>query len=294
MTKKIIFAIFIALLLLTVVILIWINKPQPSKPSTQNAKSRQLEEIDNYADIILASQQEIAGAYLNLNLSSDRKIAVLFDLMAPLGALDPIANPDSVKHVPDVINYMLGVYAKKFGIPEKDVLHVQQSPFRYANKFKEKEYFDVNKSTLNSVAKTFETSDDLEILGYWATSVFRINHLFGDIEKSFTWELLKSNKPFFEYRNFSNEPHIKTKDIVGVAIEKYMPTLGKISDIEIESVYKCEDKIIFILAGTADNALGYIYNASSTNEINCGYLKDRFNLLADKVMDDKWRYWVAN
>lgn len=294
MLLKLIGVILLALVLLTAGVLIWIKKPQPLKPLAQREEATQQEKIDSNADAIISSQQEIVNSYIDLNLPLKRKIEVLFDLMAPLGVLDPIANPNSVEYVPDTLNYMFGVYSKKFGIPEENVVGLQASVFRYANQFNEREYFEENKDALNSVAKTFETSDDLEVLGYWATSTYRINHLFGDIEKAFTWEAVKTEKPFFEYKNFTNNPNIQTKDITGVPIEKYMPTLGKISDIEMESVYECEDKIIFILAGTSDNALGYIYNSSSTNEVNCGYLKGRFNLLADKPIDDKWRFWVAN
>lgn len=63
--------------------------------------------------------------------------------------------------------------------------------------------------------------------------------------------------------------------------------------MKIQSVYKCEDKVIVVVDGLSDNAFGYIYNTKSGSDVNCGVLKGRFRVYKDEVITDKWRFWFA-
>jgi len=61
----------------------------------------------------------------------------------------------------------------------------------------------------------------------------------------------------------------------------------------INAVYKCADVIIVILGGVTNNAFGYIHGADSAEEVNCGLLTDRFEIIKDEKMDTNWRYWIG-
>ncbi len=248
--------------------------------------------IESQVNNIYKNQVNIADLYLNENLTAERKKAIFFDLMAPLGALDPIANPQKTPYARQIVNFLFGKYAKQFGISEIDVQPLVEAPLRYASNFDEIQYFKKYKSQLDIFAVTFENDNKLNILSYWATSLYRVNNYFGDADRAFAWEVVQNETPFYEYKDISKESGNATTR--NLTIEKYQNLVNQLYDIEIESIYKCDDKIIFIIAGTSNNALGLIYNSTTANEINCGVLGGRFKLIKETKLDNKWRYWVAN
>ena len=248
--------------------------------------------IESQAKSIINNQSQIAELYMNANLNAERKRAIFFDLMAPLGALDPIANPKKTPYVRQIVNFLFGKYSKEFGIPVNDVQPLVEAPLRYASTFNEKDYFRKYKSQLETYASTFENDNNLEILSYWATSIHRVNNYFGDADRTFVWDVEKNESPFYEYKNIFKES--VSDSIRNITIQKYINLVNQLYDIEIESIYKCNNHVIFIISGTSNNALGLIYNSTLSDEINCGLLEGRFKVIKDLKLDDKWRYWVAN
>lgn len=248
--------------------------------------------IESQTSSVISNQSQIVELYLQANLNAEQKRAIFFDLMAPLGALDPIANPNKTPYVRQIVNFLFGKYSREFGIPVNDVQSLVEAPLRYASTFNEKEYFRKYNNQLETYVSTFENDSDLQILSYWATSLHRVNNYFGDADRAFVWDVEKNESPFYEYKNISKES--VSDSIRNITVQKYVDLVNQLYNIEIESIYKCNNRLIFIISGTSNNALGLIYNSTSSDEINCGLLEGRFKVIKDLKLDDKWRYWVAN
>jgi len=248
--------------------------------------------IETQVSNIYQNQKIITEQYLKENFTAERKKEIFFDLMAPLGALDPIADPKKTPHVRQTVNFQFGNYAKKFGISEVEVQPLVEAPLRYASTFDERVYFEKYKKRLETFASAFENDRDLEVISYWASSIYRVNNYFGDADRAFGWEVIKNKGPFYEYENLAKET--LTASTRTLTIEKYKNLVNQLYDSEIESIYKCNDKLIFIISGTSNNANGLIYNSTKSNEVNCGLLEGRFNIIKEIQLNDKWKYWIGN
>ncbi len=284
--------VIISIIISQIVFLVMVSKQSDTDKVVISKYDPEQVAIYSQASSIISNQSQIAELYLNANLNAERKRAIFFDLMAPLGALDPIANPKKTPYVREIVNFLFGRYSRDFGIPANDVQPLVEAPLRYASSFNEKEYFKKYKSQLETYASTFENDSKLEILSYWATSIHRVNNYFGDADRAFGWEVIQNDTPFYEYKNISKES--VNDSIRNITVQKYVDLVNQLYDIEIESIYKCNNHLIFIISGTSNNALGLIYNSTASDGINCGLLEGRFKVIKDLKLDDKWRYWVAN
>jgi hypothetical protein len=261
----------------------WLQKE--SKDSPEHYKNMcQLIITHEEVDPIIRQQKDLVAMYLNSIHSTRKRVDVLYDLMAPLGPFDPISKPEETKNARDLVNLLFGYYSAKFEIDSEIVPgYFATSPLRFADNFDETDYFKKSKNELNDIARVVERDTNISILASWKASIYRINNSFGDTERNFYWEVIEQNSPYYKYKIRNKNEKVESNYL-----------LDQMKELGIQVLYKCEDKIIFIITGTSNNAFGYIYNAPSSKDINCGLLANRFSIVKDVAIDDKWRYWIAN
>lgn len=234
---------------------------------------------------IINSQKELASMYLKAIPTTKGRIAILYDLMAPLGPFDPISTMEEAKNSKEIINLLFGFYSSEFKIgSEVEPGYFATSPLRFAQSFDHDRYFKEYKSKLNALAQMVQNNQHISVVGNWKSSIYRINNDFGDTKRDYYWQINESN-PYFTY---------KIDDEFATNKNEFKDIFKQMEDLGINVVYKCEDKVIFIVTGTSNNAYGFIYNATSAKDINCGLLSDRFNVVKAQEMDSQWRYWIAN
>ena len=246
---------------------------------------------------IMESQNDLAQRYYDLDLTPKEKVALFYDLMSPLGAFDPFAqNLESVP-VKDITNFLYGAYGKKFGLDEQTVLNLPKIATSFGtDSYDPKIEFTPNMDKYESISKQMESNDEIKLIGSWVISVYRVNNYFGDIKRNFIWEINSNNEsPFFTYSPVQDV----TKDFAGskerLALQtKYKKLYKETVDLSIHTAYFCNGKTIIIIGGTANNAIGYIHNATSKDDVNCGLLHDRFRIIKFIQIAPNWNYWVGN
>lgn len=249
----------------------------------KNIAARQQE-----VDIIYPRQKQIIDFYQSLQLDKQTKIYIFYELMGPLGGLDAISSPSGIVDIHATINYLYGFNFRAFGFPTEESGYSVTAPVRNELDFPEKEYFAKTKNELSSLAKSFENDKELDVLSLGYSTNYRINNYFGDDMRNFYWKINKDpGDPFYKYEILS-----KNNEEVNGLRNKYNSLFRIMDKLKIQTVYKCGDKIIFIVDGVADNAFGYIYNAKNSNDVNCGLL-DRFRIQKDIPVDENWRFWFA-
>lgn len=241
---------------------------------------------------IATLQKHIITHYQGLSLDRPTKIKVFYELMGPLGALDPIAKPETISDNHALVNYIYGYNFRAFDFPEEEAGYSATAPIRYESNFDEQGFYNDYKKQLNSLVETVQTDEDLEILGLGYTGIYRINNYFGDPERDFYWKLVQNDSPFYSYETLNEttpDEYEKNKELK----DTYNALLGQLAILQVQSVYECEGKVIVTVDALADNGFGYIYNATSGEEVNCGLLTNRFRIVKDTPIDDKWRFWAS-
>lgn len=260
----------------------------------QNVKTSSDILTEKQFKVVESSQVKFVKFYSNLKVSPDQKAKSLLALMAPLGVLDPIANPSKISEKDALLNYIFGAYSKEFGIPEEDVVKLAAISLTYANTFNEDEFFAENSEYLSNLVVLLSSYPELHVMGYWPNYTYRINNYFGDANLNLLWEVEDDGGLFYSYKEIhtasTSAPLIERR----YAIKDYGPLTQVMAALSVETIYKCEDKTILVINGVVDNAFGLIYNAKSAESVNCGLFEDRFNIIYDKPLSNKWRYWVAN
>lgn len=252
-------------------------------------------EVDNSEVIeeILTNQKPIIDLYKNAGVADSEKEALLYDLTSPFGVFDPISDPGLIPRADELVNFLFGYYGKELGMSEQEVFIIIDKLFAYANSFDEKKYFTRHQKTFEDVADTFPL-ENVKIIGVWATSIMRVDNYFLDLERKFTWDLIASGSGLYSYdilpERTTDRERVETRNNT---FYKYEELMGEMYTAGIESIYTCGDSLIFILGGVTDNAFGYVYRPGP-NGVNCGVLKDRFNIIANKEVAQDWRFWVAN
>ncbi|MFA6571890.1 MAG: signal peptidase I [Bacteroidota bacterium] len=242
---------------------------------------------------IIESQKKLADLYLSLDLKSDRKEAVFFDLMAPLGVLDPIASATAELPVKDISNFLFGYYAKKFGYTQNEAIDLAALPITYGTqKFDPMDYFSKNKNKLETLSNLAQKDTKLTIISLWSTNIIRINNYFMDTNSKHVWELKTGKEKFYDYKNMDIYDTYGPRSMETL-FRKYDSAFKMLADAEVQTIYFCDGKVIIFMGGTANNAFGYIRNAVSADEVNCGLLNNRFRIAKDISIAEGWRYWVG-
>lgn len=110
---------------------------------------------------------------------------VFYELVEPLGGLDPIAKPAEVKNIHDMVNFLFGANFSIFNFPKDQGGYAATAPIRREPEFNEADFFKENKGTLDQLAETFENDTNLSILNWGYSTNYRINDYFGDDMRNF-------------------------------------------------------------------------------------------------------------
>ncbi len=303
-TTTISIIIFISLILvLGSVLYLKANNNNNSHINTTSSISQSNNSIQNTDSNKLVAQIVASQGKFISNLFPTNKTfeftSRFVDIYAPLGAIDPIANPNGDKNINVIQNVSAGFFGTKYGFTSEKVKDLVTFSLNYGLKdFKFTEYFKENNSTLNKINSDFNHMDNIDIIAYWSSGMTRVNNIFYDKVQGNIWQLTDINNSYY---NFDN---IKVYDI-DTGAEK-IPELNKLdsnkigilmknmSSVYLTTIYRCNDKNIYIIGGMVDNAYGFIEGAESAEEINCGLLKGRFKVIKDVKLDGNWRFWVGN
>lgn len=288
-------SLLISLLFVRIVYILLLKPPtNTSMVEQQTDKATQVKIEDNVIEI-KKRQKEIADLYLNSPMQAKRKSEIFFDLMAPFGALDPIANGNNID-TKATINFHYGAYASRLYPDENYIQYMVTRPIEYGMKiFKPEAYFKENNKKLDALAQKVLQDENVDILGAWATDLYRFNDYFWDTGRFYFWTTTTDATPFYQYSKVTiGKDSLITKDFQSV-LEKYNPTFDEMYANEIQTIYPCGGNLIFIISGTVNNAVGLLYNSTNTDDITCGLLTHRFNkIILSKKLSNKWLYWVAN
>src|SRR3989344_997092 len=263
-----------------------------SAPSaTQSAKV-----ITTLRDI-LNSQEKMVDALMANQHGIDKEWR-FFDLMAPLGVLDPYASENSSrKDGAALMNQLFGYYGSKYEISESRIFELVELPLSYATQnFDVDDYFKQNQSKLNDIQSLVDARPDLKILAYWTSGVGRVNETF-NAEIGF-WKQDGVSGGFIDLSNVSvattNQETQKVYNTSSIAKLDPQETVGivdKMASINVTIVYKCAGKTIYIMGSTADNASGFLRNGTVASDVNCGLLANRFEIVKEKQLDNDWIFW---
>jgi len=242
-----------------------------------------------YADRLLVASEEIP---IESRLS---------DLLAPLGAFDPIASNNGDEIQITTFTTMFGYYAASVDISKDKTMFIVESPLRFAiEDFDYKDYYKINSKKLTNLDNAMNSLDDVEVLGSWTSGMARVNNVFFDFEQGIAWVLIPGDDGLYGYKNvefidddnklmdnFSMQS-LRLKDFDGT-----VKLLVDMYDISISTVYKCSGKTIYIIGSIGDNGFGFIKGANSAEEVNCGLLSNRFEIITDEELEDGWRFWIG-
>lgn len=258
---------------------------QSSVDTQKAAKEMKIQDIHK-------KQKNILDFYTSQPLSNQTKVMVFYELMEPLGGLDPIAKPEEIKDIHATVNFLFGLYYENFGFSEP-AGYAATAPIRHKADFEEVTFFKENKQTLELLVDSIEYDNLLSVLSWGYSTNYRINEYFGDDIRNFYWKINTDNSPFYSPEIIKSDSE-EYQTLVSLK-KDYGTLIDKMAEMKIQSIYKCDDKVIVIVDGVADNAFGYIYNAQTGSDVNCGVLKGRFRIdkYIDKPITDKWRFWFA-
>jgi hypothetical protein len=304
--KKSLSIVFIFIALIVLLLVIFSKYLIPGKRATISTQTSTTitsasptplptQSIASIAAEIIESQKVITHHYLELDLPPDQKEAVFYDLMSPLGALDPFAaNLQSVP-VKKIVNFLFGYYGKKFGIAEKRVLNIAQSTITFGlNVYDPVTEFTQNKSHFESISKKMQADSQIQLIGSWAIAVFRVNNYFGDINRNLVWEIKSSNGSFYNYSTIqTTKVQTLESQKASQLLNRYKSLYDETANLSIHTAYFCNGRTIIIMGGTSNNAFGYIHNATNKDDVNCGLLQNRFRIVKYLPLDSNWHYWVG-
>jgi hypothetical protein len=256
------------------------------------------EAVERYIDEITATQQPLLDLYKPEFESSteDEQRLFLMNAFTPLGIFDPFQNPDDQVNVKGLSNFLLGYYARerRFNVPLEHIQGMVNQTIYYGEVvFKAESFFADNQEQLANLVESMEFLDDVYVIADFGSGLSRYNNFYGDSRLSQYWHVPESEANFYgEITFLSNDTLPLARELTDVVVRSE-PVHQIMLDLDIESVYVCDRKIIMIIAGIANNALGYVYNAKSAEEVNCGVLKDRFRISKAVTVGDNWIYWVG-
>lgn len=289
-TRKKLIILTALILIIASFITIFIFFHRETTKNTPNTSNVDFKTRNKEVDNIEPRQKQIIDFYNSLELDKQTKIQIFYELMGPLGGLDPIASPSALPDIHATINYLYGVNFNNFNFPKDEVLYSVTAPIRHEQNFNVVGFFNKNKITLSALASVFNNDTELNALSLGYSTNYKINNYFGDDIRNYYWVIYldPNTSPYYSYRVLSKN----NKEIISLR-KKYDPIFKALDILKLQTIYKCEDKVIFIVDGLADNAFGYIYNSKDSNEVNCGAL-NRFRIKKDIYLNEKWRFWSAN
>ncbi|HSW96843.1 MAG TPA: hypothetical protein VLF89_03380 [Candidatus Saccharimonadales bacterium] len=288
--KRVAVLVGIAIVVLLAVFTIYYGKQAKDAPVGKS--DPQLLYIRREVNTINYLQKDVVSLYLPLKIARQDKIKIFYDLMGPLGGFDPIAKPKEIQNIHAIINYLYGYTFNLFDFPLDEAGYSVTAPLRYENDFDAEAYFKENKQHLDNFAQTFLTDNSLTILGIGQSSIYRINNYFGDTKREFYWKTMITDKPYFSYKIVHQKDNSEIQTILELK-KTYNSILQQMTNVDIQAMYKCEDKVIIIIDGLSDNAFGYVYHATDARDVNCGVLSGRFRIFKNQKMDGQWTYWAA-
>lgn len=239
---------------------------------------------------IIASQSELLQTYLDKTPAKGKHIIAYYS-MSPLGVFDPISDPRKYKDPSKTINYLYGYIGNQFDVPEKQLLENVGFPFKHAKDFNQNDYFVINEDELNDMLTVVMEDPSLQIIGTWdQTNIFRINNSFGDTKRNIFWTQTPKDG-YFDYTLLEKPAAIEKRK---ADKSNYDSLFQNMSRNGIQTIYKCNDTVIFIMFAVSDNAFGYTYGSNQKNSVNCGLLQNRYTILRDSQVNNEWRYWVVD
>jgi len=303
----------VALLLVVVVgVVLWKVKYQPQEKkeapkatSTIEAEpeSTQISGWDvnpEFTVAILKSHAPIVEKLME-GLEGEKRVSRYMDLFSPLGVLDINADENgNGKVLPKVENIEFGYFFNMTKYTDEELEKVATSPLSFAStKFNQKDYFLINKEDLITLRETTAGMQSLKVIGLWSSGLRRINDVFIDYEKKLIWKLPRKGVSYdFDTITMhsalditANNPDMA--ELQGIDLNKITLLFDTMQSLSVSTIYKCKDVTIFILGGVINNAFGFVYNAKSASEVNCGLLENKFEIVKDEAMDTEWRYWIG-
>lgn len=280
------------------------DNPNTSSDTTTTDDDQTLEIFDQ-----LVSSQETYAATLLINKEGYDTESRLLDLMTPLGPLDPIATDDGNTDARNAYISMFGYYSAMINLPEETMTFLVQLPLEYATEsFDYEEYYEINKEALDEIDSDVLSFENVNIIANWTSGLVRVNNSFADHDQNLAWKLENHGGDFYDFANvqfiqiteletletrMQQMPDMEDQDIDGLAM-----VIGKMAQVNITTIYKCSGNTIYIMGATTDNAFGFIRNTQiqdtqTSNDINCGLLNNRFEIIIDEELEDGWRFWVG-
>ncbi len=266
--------------------------PSPT-PNIENDEA-----VERYVDEIIDTQKPLLDLYKPEfeTLTDGEQRLFLMNSFTPLGIFDPFQNPDSEVNVKGLSNYLLGYYAggNRFDVALEEVQGMANQTIYYGEEvFEAESFYTKNQEQLTKLVESMKFLDDVYVVADFGSGLSRYNNFYGDSRLSQYWHVPESEANFYgEITFLSNDTLPLARELTDVVVRSE-PVHQIMLDLDIESVYVCDRKIIMIIAGIANNALGYVYNAKSAEEVNCGVLKDRFRISKAVTVGDNWIYWVG-
>lgn len=256
------------------------------------------EAVERYIDEITETQKPLLELYKPEfeSMTEDEQRLFLMNSFTPLGIFDPFQHPDDQVNVKGLSNFLLGYYAgeNRFNLPLEQVQGMINQTILYGEDvFEADSFYTENQEQLAKLVESMEFLEDISIIADFGSGLSRYNNSYGDSKLNQYWHVPESDDNFYgEITFLSNDTLPLAEELKDIVVRS--ESIHQIMlDLDIESVYQCDDKIILIIAGISNNAFGYIYNADSADEVNCGVLKDRFRISTEIPVGDDWIYWVG-
>lgn len=274
------------------------EKNQNSEISSTKSPSSDTDQlaIEQQAQRIIDGQQSLYDLYQTdfESLEGHNKRLLFMNLMTPLGVFDPFENPQKTVNVKALSNFLYGYRAKTFNLSSQESSFIVNATISYGEKtFDGSDFYQNNQSSLESIVKEMTDLQDIFLISDYGNMIIRINNYFSDVSKHKTWSLPIGSDNFYDYSQLNFELSQNDKDLLSSLTSKSQRLHQLMVDNDIETIYRCNEKMILIMAGSANNACGYVYNAQQPEEVNCGALSDRFRISKKIQVSDKWIYWAG-
>lgn len=256
------------------------------------------EAVERYVDEIVDAQKPLLDLYKPelVTLSNDEHWLFLMNAFTPLGIFDPFQFPDEQVDVKGLSNFLLGYYSweSRFNFDIDEVQALVNRTIYYGHEgFEADSFFIENHEQFSALVESMEFLDDVYIVADFGSGLSRYNNFYGDSRLGEFWYVPQTNENFNgEITFLSDETLSLAKELTDIVVRSE-PVHRIMLDLDVESVYKCDEKIILIIAGISNNALGYVYNAGNAGEVNCGILSDRFRISKEVSVGERWTYWVG-
>ncbi len=246
---------------------------------------------------ILKSQAKLAKELTLTNASKSIEISRSAALVAPFGPLNPVASAETSNGSGVIVNIINGYHCAREGIPKANCDKIYVAPLvdgQNAQASIEKTLATQQKA-LTDLADSFIKQPQLVVIADWPSGLSRYNEYFVDRKQNLGWTLPISDG-YYDYDQLKLERDAAqinkqlTKIVDPAAAHQLTSSMQQLN---IQTLYKCNDQVIIMISATTDNGYGWVYSPNTPKSPNCGVLEGRFEVVIDQLVDPHWRFWVG-